>query len=103
MFANQTKKETSYRNSQDQQVENLLITERVKMLGPAHVQKLLLGSGRFYKVYRVDMEDGKSFAVKQLKRESSSQGHFNTVVNEVMALMNTDHPNIAKLIGKYRD
>jgi hypothetical protein len=42
---------------------------------------VLLGSGRYSRVYRVDMEDGKSYAVKQLKREVGTYGHLDNILN----------------------
>ncbi len=65
MFMEESKQHSNYSLlASDQHLDNLLTTERIKMLGSAHIQKLLLGSGRFQKVFRVDLEDGKSYAVK---------------------------------------
>lgn len=44
----------------------------------------------------------KKFAVKQLKREIGSFSHLDNILNEVMILSKINHPNIIKLIQKYR-
>ena len=74
--------------SNEKDVRNFLITEKIKSLGPAHTSKVLIGTGRFSKVYQVDLEDGKRFALKQIKREADSSGkHLDNIVNEVSVLL----------------
>ena len=35
----------------EEDMKNFLITEKVKRLGPVHTSKILIGTGRFSKVY----------------------------------------------------
>jgi serine/threonine protein kinase len=103
MFADTNMHFATQATSTTLQRENLLATQKIKLMGDAHIQKVLLGSGRYSRVYRVDMEDGKSYAVKQLKREVGTYGHLDNILNEVMVLLKVSHPSIISLIGKYRD
>lgn len=41
--------------------------------------------------------------MKQLKREIGSFSHLDNILNEVMILSKARHPNIIKLIQKYRN
>ncbi|CDW80352.1 kinase family protein [Stylonychia lemnae] len=62
----------------------------------------LIGVGKFSKVFKIEV-GGKFYAMKQLKREVGSFSHLDNILNEVMILSKIQHPNITKLIGKYRN
>eukprot|EP00347_Sterkiella_histriomuscorum_P022146 403331520 len=67
-----------------------------------HLEKQQIGCGKFSKVFMIEAS-GKKLAVKQLKREVGSFSHLDNILNEVMILSKINHPNIIKLIQKYRN
>eukprot|EP00347_Sterkiella_histriomuscorum_P015900 403355258 len=80
------------------------VVERVKQLEDFNIQKILLGQGKFSKVYKIDFEDSdQSFAVKQLKREVGSTGYLDNILNEIIILHQLQHENVINYIGKYRN
>ncbi|CDW81970.1 UNKNOWN [Stylonychia lemnae] len=75
---------------------------QIKQLENFNIQKILLGCGKFSKVYQVDVA-GQSFAVKQLSSEIGFQGYLDNILSEICILMSLQHNNIINLIGKYRN
>jgi len=63
-----------------------------------------IGTGSFGTVYKATSKnEGRSRAVKILKKDNATDLHLEGMRDEIHALLNVDHPHIIKLIRYYED
>ncbi|CAN4084293.1 unnamed protein product [Withania somnifera] len=59
----------------------------------------LVGQGGYSDVYRGDLEDGRTIAVKRLAKDSNDMNKEKEFLMELGAISHVNHPNTASLVG----
>lgn len=92
------------RKSENQDIHSLLLCpDPSRRLERSYASPKPLGQGGFGQVFRMRHRmSGDIRAIKVIKKPSCSEG-LQTVSNEVYALLQLDHPNIAKLFEYFED
>lgn len=95
----------STRKSENQDIHSLLLCpDPSRRLERSYGSPKPLGHGGFGHVYRMRHRmSGDIRAIKVIKKPSDSSEELQSISNEVYALLQLDHPNIAKLFEYFED